>query len=483
MTRDVKVALWLFVLSTVLFASTAGQRLRRPSTDTHFVYQAECFLSRRLDLGGPPPHANDWAEVETLTLQSGRKLTGQFLRTNPQRFRTLSGYTEEVSATDIAARAKKYYVSFPPFPAVMMLPLVAIFHHRTNDVVFSVLLAGMVPALLYLLLRRLPRAPADPESPPETLDLWLTVLFGFGSVFYFSAVQGQVWFTAHVVASLLCVLFLLCLWPLRPFACGFLCGALFLTRPQMASVGLLFVLELVRSSLGTSAYPTLRELRSRLAALLVRLLPSLVAFAIPAALLAGFGLWHNLLRFGRPFEFGHTYLQTIQADNIQRFGLMNYQFLPRNLATALTLLPKLLPTYPYVQISYHGLALWFTSPALLYLLWPQRPLWSATDRPSPPVVDGGEYLRQLRLLVILSVLPIALASLLYQNSGFVQFGYRFSLDYLPLLIVLLRLGSPRLADSWLFRAAVVWGVAVNLFGALTFNRAPMFYFNGFFPVN
>jgi len=81
------------------------------------------------------------------------------------------------------------------------------------------------------------------------------------------------------------------------------------------------------------------------------------------------------------------------------------------------------------------------------------------------------------------VVPIALASLLYQNSGFVQFGYRFSLDYLPLLIILLRVGSPRLADSWLFRAAVVFGVVINLLGALSFNRMPQFYFNGFFPVS
>ena len=89
--RDLYVALWLLLFSTVLYAATAGQRLRRPSSDTHFVYQAESFLSRRLDLGRSPPHQNDWAEVETLTLRSGRTLSGMFLRANPQRFRTLSG--------------------------------------------------------------------------------------------------------------------------------------------------------------------------------------------------------------------------------------------------------------------------------------------------------------------------------------------------------------------------------------------------------
>ncbi len=498
MKRDLKVALWLFVLSTVIYAATAGQRLQRHSTDTHFVYQAESWLHHRLDLGGPPPHQNDWAEIETLTLRGGRKVSGMFLRANPVRFRTLSGFVDEIQATEIVARDKKYYVSFPPFPAVVMLPLVAIFHHRTNDVIISVVLAGMVPALLYLLLRRLPRVVSRtaPEVPrDESPDLWLTLLFGIGSVFYFSAVQGQVWFVAHVVASLLAVLYLLCLWPLRPFVCGLLCGALFLTRPQMAAMGLLFVLELVRKELGTIGYPSLKELLRNPLHHLRRLVWSAVVFAVPAATLAGLGMVHNYWRFGRFLEFGHSYLQTIQADNIQRFGLMNYQFLPRNLATALTLLPKLVAGFPYVQISYHGLALWFTTPALLYLLWPEYSLWRATGAGgalSATSSDGSASLaegeasprsQQLRLALWITIVPIALASLLYQNSGFVQFGYRFSLDYMVLLVVLLRLGSPRVTASPLFRACVLWGVVVNLFGAISFNRMGVFYFNGFFPVN
>lgn len=482
MSRELRVSLILFVLFSAVFAATAGQRLLRPSTDTHFVYQAESWLHRRLDLGGAPPHQNDWAEVETLTLRSGRKVSGMFLRANPIRFRTLSGFVDEIPSTEIVTREKKYYVSFPPFPSMLMLPFVAVFHHRTNDVLLTVLMAGLVPALLYLLLRRIPRELSDGTATesPASLDLWLTVLFGVGSVFYFSAVQGQVWFTAHIVASLLAVLYLLCLFPLRPFACGLLCGALFLTRPQMAAMGLLFVLELVRRATQSPAYPSLSHLQKELFPTLRKLIGPLIWFALPAATLAGLGVTLNQLRFGRLFEFGHSFLQTIQADNIQRFGLMNYQFLPRNLATALTLLPKLLPQFPYVQVSYHGLALWFTTPALLFLLWPQVPLWTpASVEPS----SQHERARQLRLGICLTIVPIALASLLYQNSGFVQFGYRFSLDYMVLLVLLLRLGSPTLASSTLFRTCVVFGVVINLFGALTFNRMGAFYFNGFFPVS
>ena len=79
-------------------------------------------------------------------------------------------------------------------------------------------------------------------------------------------------------------------------------------------------------------------------------------------------------------------------------------------------------------------------------------------------------------------IPIALVSLLYQNTGYVQFGYRFSLDYTLPLLLLLAL-SRRAPPGRLFCLCVVWGVLVNLFGALTFSRYWQFYFNGSFPVS
>ncbi|MFO0577175.1 MAG: hypothetical protein U1A78_24480 [Polyangia bacterium] len=492
-------ALLIYLVCTSIYAAIAGQRLLRPSTDTHFVYLAECWLKRRLDLGGPPPHQNDWAEVEELVLRDGRVLRGQFLRAQPQRFRTLDGKNRDIPPEIIEKRSKKYYVSFPPFPAVLLLPLVALLGHRTNDVLFSVLLAGAAPALLYLGLGRVPllfrrRAAAangendETDEPPldanaQQRDLFLVLLFALGSVYFFTAVIGQVWFTAHVVASVLAGLFLLCVVPPRwPALAGLLTGALFLTRPQMAAMSLLWLLELLRTEQAApfddGRYPlTLARLK---ALRFSRIVPAILWFALPFLGLVGLGALHNVLRFGQPLEFGHAYLQTMQADNIQRFGLANYQYLSRNLAVALALLPKLLPQPPYVQVSYHGLALWVTTPALLYLLWPEpRPV---DIGPGDGPVDVERRSRELRTLLWLTVLPIALAGLLYQNTGYIQFGYRFSLDYMPLLLWLLRIGSGRALDTFCFRALVVFGVGVNLFGAMTFGRMWQFYWNGLFPV-
>jgi len=143
-----------------------------------------------------------------------------------------------------------------------------------------------------------------------------------------------------------------------------------------------------------------------------------------------------------------------QQAQMERFGLFSPHYLGRNLAVALTLLPEITTRSPFISISGHGLAVWFTTPALLLLLWPRargtwhRPLWA-------------------------TVACIALFTLFYQNSGWVQFGYRFILDYLALLVVLLALSGRSLGR--ISKALILFGVVVNLFGAITFHRMDAFY--------
>jgi hypothetical protein len=112
-----------------------------------------------------------------------------------------------------------------------------------------------------------------------------------------------------------------------------------------------------------------------------------------------------------------------------------------------------------VQISRHGLALWFTTPALFFFL-------AASYRTEPSA-------QLLRRACFAALLVIALPHLLYQNTGWVQFGYRFSLDYLVYLTLLLLLGREKLS-IW-FIGAIVLGILVNAFGAVTFDRMHQFY--------
>ena len=461
-----RVCALLYLIFLGAYAGASGKRLLHASNDNHYVHLAYGWLHGRLDLGGPPPHSNDWSQVDWLNLKDGRLLKGAFVSGSSETFRTLDRRVVTVKPDEIEKKDTHYYVSFPPMPGALMLPVVAVFGMRTNDVLFNVVLAPLGPLLVFLLLQKLRRRGDSDRTLAD--DLLLTFVFGVGSVYYFSSVRGEVWYTAHVV-SVVCV-GLYCLFALdarRPALCGLALGCGFLSRPEILFAAPLFLFEVarVRRRPGAPEAPpgeglvagllrALRDVDHRAA------LSDLVAFALPIALLGvGAGIL-NLRRFGRFTEFGHTYLNVIQAGQIQKFGLFNLVYLGRNLACAFALTPTLVAGPPWIRVSWHGLAMWVTTPVLLYLLWPAR---------------TGPLHRTLWI----TVACVAIPNFFYQNSGWVQFGYRFSLDYLVLLMLLLAIGGRPFGRP--FKALALAGFALNLFGAITFYWAGQFYFNSYFP--
>ncbi|MET0284029.1 MAG: hypothetical protein ABW352_06150 [Polyangiales bacterium] len=421
MKRRPVLPLAIYVVCAAVYLLLLGERRGGPTPDNHYVHLANSFLHGQLGVvGNRPPGTNDWA------LYQGN-----------------------------------WFVSFPPFPALVILPVVAIWGLATRDAVFWALIAAAAPALLFVYLRSLSERG---DSQRGTRDnLLLTTLFAFGTVFFFVAVQGTVWFAAQCVASCLLVIFLLASTGARwPVVAGLSLGALVACRPETGIVGLFFFVETLQAfrrgqtTDDPEAHPLVRAWRYLLGADFARVLRAHLTLAVPLLALLGVQLWMNFARFDDPFSFGHEYLQIRWRPRIETWGLFNYHYLPKNLAVFTSSLPWIEERAPFVKISLHGLALWFTTPALLWTLFPRH-------------VD----VRMVGLW--LAVIPVALMDLAYQNSGWIQFGYRFALDYMPFLIVLLALGRRRFGPG--FHALLVFAIAVNLFGAVTFDRMWRFYDN------
>lgn len=431
----------VFALAFAVYAAVAGPRLLHPSSDTHFVAQAAAWLEGHADIRRWPAGADDPAKVEEVELADGRTVRGRRIA-SLELFRVQGG--EEVPLAQVSRSVRTiFYNSFPPFPSVLMLPQVAISGTRANDVWFTVILAAAVPAIFLLLLRRLRGAGLSARTPGD--ELWLTALLAFGTVFFFSAVQGRVWFTAHVVGVLCAALYLLFSVEARyPVLAGLALAGAGFTRTPMLFMFPIFAWEAWRTRPRDAAGMTL----------VVPFLRTLAKFAAPVLIAGVLAAWYNHIRFGEAGEFGHSYLAVRQQAQIERYGLFNLHYLGRNLAVAFTLLPDLSLRAPHVSISGHGLAMWFTTPALFYLLWPR---------------ERGVLHRVWWITVAI----IATFTLLYQNSGWLQFGYRFSLDYMVILVALLALGGRPLTRT--FRTLIVLGILVNLFGAVTFNREWKYY--------
>jgi hypothetical protein len=411
--RSLSIAACVYAVVTGVYLWFADPRTLGAHTSyNHFALLAEAWLNGRLDLGGPPPAyagGNDFSQFEG-----------------------------------------KWYVPFPPFPALVLVPFVWLAGSAAElaDGLVFIALSGLAPAVLFLVLERLSKRVEDGRSLRE--NVLLALAFAFGSVYFFSAVQGTVWYAAHVVAAVLVALYVyFSLDAARPLLAGLALATGFATRTPLLFAFPLFLAELGRvcSSSGACVFCEPRKffggLDKRRAGV------GLAWFALPLALVLLLTLAHNHARFGDPFEVGYRYLTVVWRARIEKWGLFDYHYFARNLGVVLTSLPWLGDPNVPLRITGHGLALWVTTPLYLWLLFPKRtgPLFVA---------------------VLVSAALVALPTLFYQNSGWVQFGYRFSNDYAILLFALLALGGRRFgAPVW---AAVAFAIVVNAFGAATFNR-------------
>ena len=418
----------LFAVGLAVYGTLAWDRLGKPSQAPQFVVQADAWLHGHLDVQ-PVMTDADWAKVETVVLADRREVQGRRMVTQAV-FRTLRGERGPTSQVK-QSRGCTWYVAFPPLPALLMVPSALIGGRTGNDVIPTLLVAAGILPLLLLLLRR--RREAGLSARTEHEELWLVALLAFGTVLFFSSVGGKVWYTAQVCGVALALVYT---WASieakRPGVAGLALGAAALTRTSMAFMLPLFLVELWRVR------------RAEWRGVLLRFALPVVGFAIA-------GMVYNAVRFHSPTEFGHTYLDVRQQILIEQYGLASYHFLARNLAVAFTLLPELPGHAPWFQISGHGLAIWVTTPALLYVLWP---------REKPPIHRA----------LWITVACVAAPSLFYMNSGWVQFGYRFQLDYIVFLIVLVAIGGRRLSQP-----LIVACIAINLFGAITFDRDWQYY--------
>ncbi|MEN9580257.1 MAG: hypothetical protein RJA70_3266 [Pseudomonadota bacterium] len=364
---------------------------------------------------------------------------------------------------DFALYRDRWFVAFPPFPALLLLPFVAI--AGSPEGVFDgrvfLWLAGLGPALLFLALDRLKSCGLSERT--DVQNITLTLCFAFGSVYFFSAEQGTVWFAAHVVGVACGAAYLLCAIGARfPLLAGLFIGLGSLTRAPLIFAVPFFALEALRTAgaQAASGQGIVANLRAVLGSVRIRpLLLNYAWFSLPILVCLGFTFWHNNARFDDPFESGYQHLTVAWQARMQKWGLFDYHYLARNLGVFLTSLPWSSTTTPF-RVNAHGLAIWFTTPLYLWLMWPKRRGW-------------------LHLALWLTVLLVAVPTLFYQNSGWAQFGYRFSNDYAVFLFALLAVGARPMRG--LFFAAATWALLVNAFGAWTFGRSAYkdyYYFQG-----
>ena len=337
---------------------------------------------------------------------------------------------------DVVTIGGQVFVPFAPFPAFVLAPLVALAGVEMAigwEPIVNALLATTGLALLWRLAGRLGvRSVAD--------RAWLVLLFGFSTATWWVTMRGGVWHTGQLIASVITFAGLLeAFGRRRALVMGLLAGAGFLTRATLLA------------ALPYWAWRSLPEaVRERLPGDLgdaVRsALPKVALVALGFAPALAFALWYNAARFGNPLESGYGIAALPGFLEARRqLGVFSLAHLSMNLEYFLWHLGQSIPTFPGFKPDGLGMSVLVTSPGLLLAV-------------------RADWRRRETIALGLTALLVLLPSLLYYGGGWWQFGYRYALDCFPFVMALCAMAAARHGIGWGWRALILFGVAVSLYG-------------------
>ena len=291
---------------------------------------------------------------------------------------------------DTALYGGRYYWPLGPFPAVLLMPFVLVC--RWIGVEFYQAYASL-PLSLWTswLIFRL----ASKCGRSKVESTWLALAFCGASSYPSVAAISMSWPFAQVVAIYLLFLALHeWLGQKRWLVIGLLLG---LTAATRLSAGLNIGLFAV------AALMTEPQARKR------ALLSLTLGFAMPIALLAVY----NFARFDTVLETGYG-LQPPGPGDFPSTSLANV--LP-HLNLFLFGPPALSDKFPFVATQAIGMSVFLLSPWLCYL--------------------GSLKLDRFSFVALVNCLIVLVTVLAWRSNGQFQLGYRFSLDFLPVVIFLI----------------------------------------------
>lgn len=340
-------------------------------------------------------------------------------------------------------------IPFPPLPAVVLTPFVAVAGLGTDDQLVFTLLAAVDVAICWWMIGRL--------GVPAVVRAGTTIFFAFGTVFWYTAQNTTTWYQAHIVAVGL----------------------------AMLAVGLALDADGVSSAGARSRRPDGRSLASGVLVGLAATSRLTVILAFPFFLLVGRNpgrdravsvgigaaiplaalLLYNVATTGHAFHPAYDYLYQLEARAYTGLGYHpewaaeDPRYLPQNLGIALLTGPEILPDRlrdtlgtmdrplcttpgatrgpfdvgcPIAVPRDIGMSVLLTSPAYLLAI--------------PAFADRDPRRRRIAVGAGLAVLLVSLANLMHFSQGWVQFGYRFANDTVPFALVLVALGFARLVQ-------------------------------------
>ncbi|MCH7519393.1 MAG: hypothetical protein IH964_10265 [Candidatus Dadabacteria bacterium] len=372
--------------------------------------------------------------VYYLTGEGGATPYNNFVRLADAFLKGRLHFVTDVSWLELVPLEGKHYVVPPPLPAILILPVVAIRGLSTNQTLISIFFGSINVSLAYVVAKTL--------TQNRGVQIWSTVMFGFGTIHWWVATAGGVWtFSQTISVTFLFIAILLTLNKNHPFLIGLSLGASYWTRlTTILSLPFFLIYTHDRWYKPFNIHNILNRINIRF----------LFFFGLGIAIFIFLNAIYNYARFETPFDISYYLIPGILEEPWYQKGIFDISYIPRHLKVIFWGLPQLIDEYPYIVPSWNGMAIWITTPAFIYAF-------------------RAGIRNKLSVGCWLSIILIALVNFSHGTWGFSQFGYRFAVDFYPFLFLLTVKG---IGDNikWHHKILIILGIIVNLWGVLWIHK-------------
>lgn len=338
------------------------------------------------------------------------------------------------STTDLTFYGGKWYVAFPPLAAILMIPLALIFgNYGVNTVLFTIFFASVNVTFMFDILSTLSERNWTKLKPKD--NLWLTILFAFGTIHWYMSIVGKVWFISRILAlTFMLLATLLALKRKSPWLIGLAAGLSLWARPNMVFVWP-FLFAIYWQGLLEDNKVSIRKL-----------VTWTLANAVPICFAIAGLLYYNWVRFDNWLDFGYATMNVSADSGVPEYGQFNLAFIPRNLYYMWLSLPLLSESCKFRLLpNVQGLSIFLTTPPIIYIFRSfKNKIW----------IIGAWAALVLQILLLSTHTGVAW-----------EFGYRFFMDFIIPVMALIAIGAGERV-SWLLRVLIIVGVIVNFWGVL-----------------
>ncbi len=330
---------------------------------------------------------------------------------------------ENIEYLELAYYNDKIYVSFPPAPTFIEFFLTIFFKEKTPNTLVLLLFTWISMILSFFILLKL--------TNNRWFSYFMSFTFFWGSNILYLSLEGAVWHQGQLYGLFFAIFAFFILFYANKkyylFISGLLLGLSVGCRPFYIFLTPYFCY------LAYKKFPSTTSILY----FIIGLIPPGLFYSI-----------YNYIRFDSIFEFGHKYLPWTSDLT---HGIFSFNYLLRNLYHVFIKLPEYDTANGIISFHGMGVAVWIVSPIIILSIY---------------YFFKKDIAIYERIFGLFSLILVWGTLLLHASNGWKQFGYRYSIDFVPLVIIFF--GKSFNKNNLLITIISIYSIAINLYGAFWF---------------